>query len=323
VLIKSADDQSAFIAQLEQSASGKGTEAKRNLEELRIRNAGIKGESESAYLIDFHFANGRNWAVLHDLRLERNGRTAQIDHVLINRMLEVYVLESKNFRDGVKITDDGEFLRWNGYKKTYEGMSSPLEQNDRHVTVLREVMGDLDLPVRMGVTLSPSFVNMVLVAPSARVDRPKRFDTSRVIKADHLKTVIEKDFEALSLLKLAKLISSETLEQLGQQLATQHRPSTRRLAPSVAATVTASKAVSSPAGISGPRCKSCKASEGEVLHGRFGYYFKCARCGANTSIKFECAPGHSPRLRKEGQAFFRECADCGSSDLYHRNAASA
>lgn len=319
MLIKSADDQSAFIAQLEQVAIGKGADAKRAAEDLRIRKAGIKGESESAYLIDFHFANARNWAVLHDLRLEHNGRVAQIDHVLINRLLEVYALESKHFRDGLKITEDGEFLRWNGFKKTFEGMSSPIAQNDRHITVLRDVMAELDLPVRMGMTISPSFVNLVLVAPNARVDRPQNFDTRHVIKADHLKAFIEKDLEALGILRLAKVVSSETLEQVARRLAAAHRRLDRQPAPPNVALSKTLKSEPKPLAELGPTCKSCKATLGEILHGRFGYYFKCAACETNTSIKFQCATGHMPRLRKEGAAFFRECAECGSSELFHRN----
>lgn len=319
MLIKSADDQSGLFAQLELAAKEGGLAAKRAACELRTRKAGLKGESESAYLIDFHFATAQNWIVLHDLRLERNGRVAQIDHVLMNRLLEVYVLESKHFRDGLKITEDGEFLRWNSYKKTYEGMPSPIAQNDRHVAVLRDVMEDLDLPIRVGLTLTPSFANLVLVAPNARVDRPKRFDTSRIIKADHLKSFIEKDFEGVGVLKLAKLISSETLEQLGRQLAAQHRPLHQPARAAPLSTV-APRVKPLPATSRGPTCKVCNSIEGQILYGRFGYYFKCEECETNTSIKFECASGHAPRLRKEGLSFYRECAECRSSDLYFRNA---
>lgn len=55
-VIKSADDQSATIAELERIAASKAPEAKRAAEELRIRQAGIRGERESAYLIYFEFA---------------------------------------------------------------------------------------------------------------------------------------------------------------------------------------------------------------------------------------------------------------------------
>lgn len=173
MLIKSADDQSAAIQELERIAAGKGPEAKRAAEGLRKRKAGIKGESESAYLIDFEFEDARNWAVIHDLRIEHKGRVAQIDHLLINRWMDVYVLESKHFRSGVKITDDGEFLRWNEFRRTYEGMPSPLMQNERHIAVLRDVMATIDMPVRLGMRIPPTFQTFVLVAPSARIDRPQ------------------------------------------------------------------------------------------------------------------------------------------------------
>jgi hypothetical protein len=63
VLIKLADDQSA-VRNLERTAAGNGPDAKRAAEELRIHLAGMKGESQSAYLIAF-LAASRNWAVIH------------------------------------------------------------------------------------------------------------------------------------------------------------------------------------------------------------------------------------------------------------------
>lgn len=45
--------------------------------------------------------------------------------------LQCFVLETKHFRDGLKITEEGEFLRFNGYTKRYEGMPSPIAQNER------------------------------------------------------------------------------------------------------------------------------------------------------------------------------------------------
>ena len=136
MLIKQADDQSQLFEQLERLAgTGNSAEAKRATDELRRRRSGLKGESESAYLIDFDYAKSANWAVIHDLRIEHEGRVAQIDHLLLNRWMEVYVLESKHFHAGVKITEDGEFMRWNDFRKTYEGMASPLEQNERHIAV--------------------------------------------------------------------------------------------------------------------------------------------------------------------------------------------
>ncbi len=106
--------------------------------ELRTLKAGMRGEKDAAYFIDFDFAGRKNWAIIHDLRIEHQGFVAQIDHLLISRFLEFYVLESKSFCTGVKITEQGEFLV--EYHGGYVAIESPIEQNRRHGTVLWKVL---------------------------------------------------------------------------------------------------------------------------------------------------------------------------------------
>lgn len=174
MLIKSATDIQPTITRLEGLLPGAPPGQKKQIEEdLRRIRAGAKGEREAAYLIDFDFKASRNTAVIHDLRLEINGRVAQIDHLLIHRTLNVYVLESKHFHAGLKITDDGEFLRWNEWKKTFEGMLSPLAQNERHIAVLKEVFNQIEMPTRLGMRLSPTFTSLVMVSAQTRIDGPK------------------------------------------------------------------------------------------------------------------------------------------------------
>jgi hypothetical protein len=360
MLIKAADDQSELLRALEHEMNtAQGAQARKARDEFYIRSAGIKGEKESAYLIDFDYGKSPNWAVIHDLRLEHGGRTAQIDHVLINRWMDVYVLEIKHFSSGMKITETGEFLRYNSYKRTYEGMASPLEQNERHMQVLRDVLDTIELPTRLGLRIPPNLQSFVLVAPTARVDRPKRFDTSRIVKADQLKNAIWRDYDAENplfgmLRTAAKIVSGETVEFVARQLAARHAPLMRagnRVAepapvavtdPARPATQRCTSARIEPSfgkppaptpspqapnhapvapAREAPTCKSCGGRAGSVLYGKYGYYFKCAGCATNTAIRFQCQPGHSPRLRKDGLRFFRECADCNDSALFHTNTA--
>lgn len=189
----------------------------------------MKGEAEAAYEMEFHYAASKNWMVIHDLRLECEGRVAQIDHLLINRFLEIYVCESKRFGEGIAINEHGEFAAFYG-SKPY-GVPSPIEQNKRHMAVLESVFkrGLVAPPKRLGFTITPSLISLVLVSKSARISRPKakQEGLDQVIKNDQLKARIDRDVDKdNNLLTAAKLVGQDTLEDFSRRLAAAHTPIT-------------------------------------------------------------------------------------------------
>ncbi len=109
MIFKQKDSLSHQIQSLEQAIERTPPGRQRQLHEkdLAQLRAGLKGEEEAAYHIDFHLKDNPNWAVLHDLRLEWNDRVAQIDHLLIDRFLEFYVIESKSFRTKIRYVNGG------------------------------------------------------------------------------------------------------------------------------------------------------------------------------------------------------------------------
>jgi hypothetical protein len=339
MLLKAPDDKDRLIAELERLLAGAAPQQRAAVEtELRLLRSGIKGERDAAYLIDFELQASKNTAVIHDLRLEVNGRVAQIDHLLLHRTLNFYVLETKHFHAGIKITDDGEFLRWSDYRKTFEGMPSPLAQNERHIAVLRDACDRIDFPTRLGVRLTPAFQSYVLVSPNVRIDRPKRFDTTRVIKADMVSKIFDETLDKAGVLdtmsNMSRLVRSETLEAIGRQLIAFHRPASidyrarfgiteappvqTPLASPHAAPTSSCPAPPSPADVQ--KCRHCGSTTLSIQYGKFGYYFKCGGCDGNTAIKVGCGKeGHRERIRKEGWKFYRECAGCGTSAVFFVN----
>lgn len=337
MILKSADDKTAQIQQLEALIAIAPVDKKTLLEqELRNIRAGIKGEQEAAYLINFDLEKSQNTVVIHDLRLEINGRVAQIDHLLIHRTLNVFVLETKHLHAGMRITETGEFESWNAFKKCYEGMPSPFAQNERHIAVLKEALARIDMPSKMGLRLSPVYHSYVLVSPKSRIDRPKKFDTSHIIKADMLGKALDDMFEKAGVLDtfggLARFMSTETLVKAGQTLLRMHRPASFDYAarfgiqpqqPPVAPVtpvVTTPVIASNNPPAQQPACRDCNSQNITIQYGKFGYYFKCSDCDANSPIKISCGKdGHKERIRKDGIRFYRECADCGTSSLYFAN----
>lgn len=239
MLIKSADDKQGDIdtltALLARSDLYASTRQKIE-QEIRTIRAGVAGERDAAYEINFHHADSPKRAVVHDLRIEVDGRVAQIDHLVITRMLEMWVLESKHFAEGVGVNEQGEWVAyWNGKPR---GIASPIEQNRKHIAVLNDVFekGLVQLPKRLGVTLKPQVHSLILVSSGARISRPKsraaqaRVDgLDTVMKVDQLATTIGKQIDEMSALRsfgaMARLVSSETLTSISEQLVALHRPS--------------------------------------------------------------------------------------------------
>ncbi|NVN99194.1 MAG: NERD domain-containing protein [Geobacteraceae bacterium] len=231
MILKNADSRERDIAELERLLLIAPKTARQKIEqELRAVRAGAKGEQESAYLIDFDFKDAQRTVVIHDLRLEINGRVAQIDHLLIHCSMNFFVLETKHLHAGMQITEEGEFKQWNDFKKTYEGMASPLAQNERHIAVLKDAVARIELPSRAGITLSPSFHSYVLISPKARIDRPKKFDASHIIKADVLLKTFQDQFEKNGVVdtfaNIARTVSLETITGIGRKLVRMHKPIT-------------------------------------------------------------------------------------------------
>ena len=191
-------------------------------QEIRNIQSGVRGESDAAYQMDFYFKDSKTWMIVHDLRLECGGRVAQIDHLLINRFMQIYVCESKSIIEGVSINELGEFVTF--FRGQPRGIPSPIEQNRRHMTVLEAVFksGQVAPPRRLGFNRTPTLFSLILVSKNARISRPKAhlpgLDT--IIKSDQLKARVERDIEAdNNALVLAKMIATDTLQEFAERLA--------------------------------------------------------------------------------------------------------
>jgi Nuclease-related domain len=231
VLIKSADDKSKRLAlyeDLQKSPLLDTSQKERLANELKNLRRGIQGEKDSAHYLDNYFEKGINHAVIHDLRIDLAGEITQIDHLIINRMFDMYMLETKNFSGDVSITSHGEFSVKYGGDRVYN-IPSPIEQSKRHENVLRRLLTKLEITGRAGT--SPQFKHVVLVDPKAAISRPdkKVFDTSMVIRADQFRpwqvNHIDKQVSVPSLLLgLLNFRRAKNLKQIAEKLAQQHRP---------------------------------------------------------------------------------------------------
>lgn len=263
--------------------------------------AGVRGEEEAAYEMKVHWGATRNWMVIHDLRIEHGGLTAQIDHLLINRLMEFWVCESKHFSEGVAINEHGEFTAFHAGRP--RGVPSPIAQNARHILILKRLLesGAVRLPTRLGLTIKPDLKSLVLVSKRARINRPSvpipQMDS--VIKNDQIGDALNKAIEqSNNPLLIAKVIGQDTLETLARDLARLHRPLTVDWAArfGLGQPLPASAAPAPPAAASEPADPDAQAWQNRV----------CQACGTAVSDRVArfC---RSHRSRFGGRLY---CIDC-------------
>lgn len=229
MIIKQADDKQLQLDTLQflLSHPQADTTTKNRIErERRNIQAGIRGEEEAAYEMKVHCGESKNWMIINDLRIEHNDLVAQIDHLIINRWLDIWVCESKNFSEGIGINEHGEFSAFFG-SKPY-GVPSPIEQNNKHILILQRFLnsGAVKLPTRLGFTIKPVLKSLVLVSKGARISRPKaKFDgLSCIVKNDQLFKIIDKSVDNTSTLMVAKIVGQDTLKEFAEEIAKHHIP---------------------------------------------------------------------------------------------------
>lgn len=234
MILKPIDDKSkrlALLEELQQSTLLDAAQKRWLRDELVRTRKGIQGERESAFYLDNYFKAGKNTVLLHDLRFEFEGEVAQIDHLVLNRACDVFLIETKNYAGNLLINEMGEFTV--DYGDAAFGIPSPIEQSRRHERLLRRLFERLEIGTRTGAAIP--FHHVVMLHPKARITRPgpNVFDTSNVIKADQFPTWHEKFIDAdlagaagalRAMHGLMNVRSADTVLEWGEKLKRQHRP---------------------------------------------------------------------------------------------------
>ncbi len=229
MLMKSADDKSKRLELLENLQRSTVLDASQQnwlREQLMRLRKGIQGEHEAAHYLNSWYKDSQNHVVLHDLRFVIDGDVTQIDHLIINRAFDFFLLETKNFAGNLVINEHAEFTV--EYENSRFGIPSPIEQSRRHERALCKLLARLEISGR--TQKLPDFHHVVLMHPKAIIKRPptKVFDTSNVIKADQFDKWRSQFVDKLGTLSLLTSMlnfrSPETLKEWGEKLKRQHQP---------------------------------------------------------------------------------------------------
>lgn len=197
IFYKNDSDAERQLAQLEamlEKAPEKNAKAIKR--EIMFVQAGIDGEKQ----VRFELENSHiPMFVLHDLYLEHDGLTSQIDYLIITRF-HYFVIECKNLYGDIEVTENGDFIRCFSYGsfRKKEGVYSPITQNRRHMELIKQIRAE-QRPALMRGSFEKNFYQnyrsvVVLSNPKTvlNIRRAKKEIRNQVIRADQLAEYIRK-----------------------------------------------------------------------------------------------------------------------------------
>lgn len=197
IILKESNNAKDYLKKLQDLLPRATGETIEKIEkEIAIVNAGIYGEESILYELK---NSGLNLVILHDLYIKTNsGLTAQIDYIILTPKY-FYVLECKNLVGNIEINNNGDFIRTLQYgtKKYKEGIYSPITQNERHLTVLKEYRSEnsnLLMRAIKNATFNDLFKGIVVLANSKTLINDKyakKEVKEKVIRTDRLISYIK------------------------------------------------------------------------------------------------------------------------------------
>jgi predicted RNA-binding Zn-ribbon protein involved in translation (DUF1610 family) len=157
-------------------------------QDLQRMISGRSGEKTVAYQLEFWFRDAEDVVIANNLRLEFNGRSAQIDHI-VAVPAGIMVMESKALPAEVHVDEEGNWYRVHRSADAApqrEGMFNPVEQNRRHIAVVEEILQSSNLP------FVPKVANVVVLPNPKMVLTGTKPSGVSIVRADRLQGFIER-----------------------------------------------------------------------------------------------------------------------------------
>jgi superfamily II DNA helicase RecQ len=224
MILKEIDDKTKEIKTLEKLIKESSSEKQKILikKDLTTLKNGFEAEKDNSYLINFYLKDAKNTIVLHDIRLEHNNLTAQIDHILINKV-EIVVVESKSFSGILDIKPDGSFeVDYNGKIRTF---NNPIEQNKRHAELLKQFLNDHNL-LKNKIGQEISIKNQVILNPKTTIKNT--ILPNGIIRADQFISDWRNKLNDVSIFQITKALlsmkSQEIITDIANILIQNHKP---------------------------------------------------------------------------------------------------
>lgn len=227
IFLKEESEAKYYISKLQELHSRAPEGLKGRIEkELKIATLGELGENNIAFELK---NSGIPMYILHDICLETNELSAQIDYIVVTRKV-VFIIECKNLVGNIEINSQGNFIRTYSFNGKFikEGIYSPITQNERHLEVLKRIKkeskSNFISKLLFDKYFNDNYKSLVVLANPKTVLNSryaKKEIKDNVIKADQLINYIKEVNSKSDLMSL----SDKEMKEIADRLLALHKSS--------------------------------------------------------------------------------------------------
>ena len=167
------------------------------------------------------FEHRQDVAVLHDLRFSVPEGKLHIDHLFITDNFHVFIVESRTAATKITLNSDRHFTSTDDQAEAC-AIPSPIHQLKLNKAILKRVLRGMDLPTRLGRTLTPIFHNFVLIDSQAILSNKLGTGYEYFLSPEQLITLIDRQAQKKSFLHFFDKMSTGALRGIARQIAQLH-----------------------------------------------------------------------------------------------------
>lgn len=226
IFLKEESDVKYYISKLNELYNNSPEHLKNKIEkEIKLATLGEIGEKNIAFELK---NSGIPMYIIHDVCLEFDELTAQIDYIVVTRKV-AFIIECKNLIGNIEIDSQGNFIRTYNFNKRFikEGIYSPITQNERHLNVIKQIGINSKINI-ISKALFEKYFNdnyksiVVLSNPKTILNSKyaKKEIKDKVIRADQLNNYIKEVNNKSNTMSL----NDDQMKNIAERLLSLHKP---------------------------------------------------------------------------------------------------
>jgi len=224
LLLKSTDPLERYLVELVQAQGMLGSHEHADSARTTVhQQACVMAFHEFAGYLNEAFGLDKDYAIGHDVRINCEAGRAHIDHLIISRTFDIFLIESRIAGDELRVGENEEFTSRYRDGAAFR-IRSPATQLRRSLAVMQHIFRSIELPERFGMKLVPRFHRFVVLPAGCTITNSSSIDPQQFVRPKELLRAVIGASRTSSLRGFMSSLSPDQMRDIGRIVVRWHTP---------------------------------------------------------------------------------------------------